>query len=248
MSRDIEIIPLFETNYAYLIWDSGSRNCACIDPGEADTVAKAVKARAGTLTHILSTHHHGDHTGGNLALKAAFGAKIVGSAFDDRIPGRDIGVGEGDVLGLPVGMVRVLATPGHTRGSVCYALADALFTGDTLFAMGCGRLFEGDGATMMKSLAEIAAFAEETRLYPGHEYALNNARFARTLEPDNALIRTRLAHAEAKQQRVPFTLAEELRSNPFLRLEIPTIRKTLKMMSASPEAVFSEIRRRKDVF
>jgi hydroxyacylglutathione hydrolase len=245
----IEIIPCLQTNYAYLICDGVSKTCAGIDPADADAVGATVKAKGLKLTHILNTHHHSDHTGGNLALKATFGAKVVGAANDrPRIPGLDIGLEDGAVLPLASGEVCMIATPGHTRGSVSYALGDALFTGDTLFAMGCGRLFEGNAATMMASLARIAARPDATLIYPGHEYTETDGRFAAQIEPDNADVRARLATIKAGRAPVPFTLAEEKRTNPFLRPESASIRETLGMDAARPQAVFAEIRRRKDVF
>lgn len=242
----IEPIACLETNYAYLIVAGGA--CVAVDPADAAAVGAAIEARGLTLTHILNTHHHADHTGGNLALKESFGAKVVGAAADERIPGRDIGVGQGDTLDLPVGTLRVLATPGHTRGSVCYRLEGALFTGDTLFAMGCGKLFEGDAATMLASLARIAALPDETAIYPGHEYAIADATFALSIEPGNQALHARLAAARLQGRLVPVTLGEEKRTNPFLRTGVGAVRAALHLETAQPQTVLAEIRRRKDAF
>lgn len=243
-----EILPCFDTNYSYFVCDPQDRRCAVIDPGDSSAVADWLKKNGMHLVYILNTHHHSDHTGGNLALKQAFGAQVLGPASEqDRIAGLDVGLGEETHFDLFGHTMRVLHTPGHTRGSVCYYIDGALFTGDTLFAMGCGRLFEGDAATMLHSLGRIAALADETVIYPGHEYALADARFAVTIEPGNAFLHERLGAATAG----PFgavSLSDEKKSNPFLRTAVPAIRAELDLSDADDAAVFAEIRRRKDLF
>lgn len=248
---EIAVVPCLKDNYAYLV--KAGADCAVVDPSEAAPVRAALAARGWTLTHILNTHHHADHTGGNLALKRDSGAKVVGPAKDAaRIPGIDIGVAENtgwDFAGRPV---QILEVPGHTRGAITFVLEDRAFTGDTLFAMGCGRLFEGDPATMWASLGKLMRLADGTELYCGHEYTQANGRFALTLEPGNAALAARMkavdkTRAEGKPT-VPSTMALEKQTNPFLRAASPEIRKSLGLEMADDVAVFGEIRRRKDGF
>jgi hydroxyacylglutathione hydrolase len=250
MPPEIAIIPCLSDNYAYLVKTENA--CAVIDPSEAQPVAAALAARGWSLTHVLNTHHHHDHTGGNLDLKQHFGAKIVGPAKDaGRIPGIDIGVDEQgwQFDGLPV---QVLEVPGHTRGAITFVIEGHAFTGDTLFAMGCGRLFEGDPPTMWASLSKLMALPDTTRIYCGHEYTQNNGRFALTLEPDNAALQARMLDVEAArakgQPTVPSTMALEKQTNPFLRPGSAEIRRSLGVETQSDAVVFGEIRKRKDSF
>ena len=191
MPPEIAIVPCLKDNYAYLVKLADA--CAVVDPSEAAPVRAALAARGWALTHILNTHHHPDHTGGNLALKELFGARIVGPGKDAaRIPGIDVGVDENSGWqfdGLPV---RVLEVPGHTTGAITFVIDGNAFTGDTLFAMGCGRLFEGDPATMWASLSKLMALSDDTKIFCGHEYTQINGRFALTLEPGNAALQARM--------------------------------------------------------
>ena len=247
----IELIACLKDNYAYLV--SGAGPCAVVDPSEAEPVEAALRARGLKLTHILNTHHHWDHTGGNAALKKTYGAVVVGPAKDrERIPGIDIGVEESQGWRFGEHEVRILEVPAHTRGAIAFVFANAVFTGDTLFAMGCGRLFEGTPATMQESLAKLMALPDDTEVYCGHEYTLNNARFALTLEPGNPELRARIKTVEALRAKgeptVPSSIGLEKRTNPFLRTGSDEIRAALKMATADDVAVFAEIRRRKDAF
>jgi hydroxyacylglutathione hydrolase len=248
---DIIIIPCLKDNYAYLLKVGDC--CAVVDPSEPQPVRATLAARGWHLTHILNTHHHLDHTGGNLALKEAFGAQVVGPGKDAaRIPGIDVGVTEKSGWRFADREVRVLEVPGHTRGAITFVIEGNAFTGDTLFAMGCGRLFEGDPPTMWASLSKLKALPSETRIYCGHEYTENNGRFALTLEPDNRLLQDRMRAVTQARQRgettMPSTMALERETNPFLRPDAPEVRKTLGMEAAESVAVFAEMRRRKDVF
>ena len=248
---EIETIACLKDNYAYLV--SGAGLCAAVDPSEAGPVEAALRARGLKLTHILNTHHHWDHTGGNAALKKTYGAVVVGPAKDrERIPGIDIGVEESQGWRFGEHEVRILEVPAHTRGAIAFVFANAVFTGDTLFAMGCGRLFEGTPATMQESLAKLMALPDDTEVYCGHEYTLNNARFALTLEPGNPELRARIKTVEALRAKgeptVPSSIGLEKRTNPFLRTGSDEIRAALKMATADDVAVFAEIRRRKDAF
>ena len=245
----IEIVPCLKDNYAYLVSAGGL--CAVVDPSEATPIEKALRGRK--LTHILNTHHHADHSGGNRELKEKYGAEVVGPEKDrSRIPAIDVGVSEtggwqfGD---MPVGILEV---PAHTRGAIGFVFGGAVFTGDTLFALGCGRLFEGTPQMMFDSLAKFAALPDSTRIYCGHEYTLSNARFAMTLEPGNRDLRERLNQAEAQRAEgvptIPSTIGQEKKANPFLRTGSDEIRATLGMIKAGDVEVFAEIRRRKDSF
>jgi hydroxyacylglutathione hydrolase len=247
----IALVPCLTDNYAYLIEDAGL--CAVVDPSEPGAVKKALAGRK--LTHILNTHHHFDHTGGNIALKEEFGAKVIGPEKDrDRIPGIDEGVSEAAPWHFGSHVARVLEIPAHTRGHIAFAFEDdgAVFTGDTLFAMGCGRLFEGTPETMWSSLSKLMRLNDDMRVYCGHEYTLNNGRFALTLEPGNADLQARMKEVEALRAKgaptIPSTIGLEKRTNPFLRPNSPEIRKTLGMASVSDAKVFGETRRRKDLY
>ena len=226
-----------------------------VDPSEAPPVAAALARRNLKLTHILNTHHHTDHVGGNLALKAQTGARIIGAGKDrERFPGIDDGAVEGDVLHFGPHEAHVLEIPAHTSSHIAYYFprAQAVFTGDTLFAMGCGRLFEGTPAMMWASLTKLSDLPEDTRVYCGHEYTEANGRFALTLEPGNAALQARMTEVRATrakgQPTVPSTIGLERETNPFLRAESPEIRHSLGLAQAGVIDVFAETRKRKDVF
>jgi hydroxyacylglutathione hydrolase len=247
----IEIVPCLEDNYAYLV-KSGA-HCAVVDPSEAAPVNAALDRLGWEPTHILNTHHHIDHVGGNLELKKEYGATVIGPGKDAaRIPGLDVGVDEASGWEFAGEKVRVLEVPGHTRGAITFVIGGNAFTGDTLFSLGCGRLFEGDTATMWASLSKLMSLPNATRIYCGHEYTESNGRFAFTLEPGNSALGARMA--EVKNARaegwptIPSTMAAEKKTNPFLRPDSWEIRKTLGMTDASDAEVFGEIRRRKDNF
>lgn len=253
MSLTVTLVPCLKDNYAYLLADRQAGLCAVVDPSEPEPV-KAALAREGlTLTHILNTHHHWDHTGGNLALKAELGARVIGPGKDrDRIPGIDEGVSEDAPFTFGPHSARILEVPAHTRGAITFVFGDIAFTGDTLFAMGCGRLFEGDPPMMWASLSKLMKLPDQTKIYCGHEYTLSNGRFALTLEPDNADLQARMREVEAARAKneptVPSTMAMEKKTNPFLRPNSAELRHTLGMQNASDVEVFGETRRRKDSF
>jgi hydroxyacylglutathione hydrolase len=250
----IRQIPVLRDNYVYLLHDAATLATAAVDPSLAGPVMAALAETGWRLTHILNTHHHIDHTGGNLELKAATRCVIVGPSADrDRIPGIDIAVGDGDTWRLGNCEARVFDVPGHTRGHIAYWFAGsrALFCGDTLFLMGCGRLFEGTPAEMWRSLGKLKALPPETRIYCGHEYTQSNARFALSIDPDNDDLKARAIRVDELRARdlstVPGTLAEELLTNPFLRAD----RKSLQQSAGTvgdPVATFAAIRQRKDLF
>lgn len=255
MPLTVEIVPCLSDNYAYLLFDRESSLCAVVDPSEAEPVERALLVRGLTLTHVLNTHHHWDHTGGNLPLKQKFGAAVVGPAKDrDRIPGIEIGVDESAPWRFGQYTARILEIPAHTRAHIAFVFEDGkiAFTGDTLFAMGCGRLFEGTPQMMWNSLSKLKHLSDDMRLYCGHEYTLNNGRFARTLEPGNSDLESRMREVETLRAQskptLPSTIGLEKKTNPFLRPDSPEIRRTLGLERADDVTVFAEMRRRKDAF
>lgn len=254
MTVQIEQFMCRSDNFGVLVHDAASGETALVDAPEERPILEAVERTGWRPTVILTTHHHPDHVEANLALKQRFGLRIIGpKAEAAKIPGIDQTVAEGDVLTLLGEEVRVIETPGHTAGHVSYHLpkSKVAFTADTLFALGCGRLFEGSAATMLASLTKLAALPAETAVYCGHEYTLSNARFALTVDPTNPVLKQRAKEIEALRAdgkpTLPTTIGTELETNPFLRWHDPAIRKNLGMERASDEAVFAEIRKRKDV-
>nr|WP_230975454.1 hydroxyacylglutathione hydrolase [Acetobacter garciniae] len=220
----IHAIPVLSDNYAWLLHDSTEGTTAIVDPGEAGPVERAIELRGGRLDLILLTHHHHDHTGGTQALRERYGARVIGPASEqDRMPRLDEAVRDGDSVAVGASMGRVIATPGHTLGHVCYYFSDppVLFCGDTLFSLGCGRLFEGTAAQMFDSLHRLDTLPPETLVCCGHEYTLSNSAFARHVDPDNAALRSRIETVRRLrhdgQPTVPSTLEIERATNPFLR-------------------------------
>jgi hydroxyacylglutathione hydrolase len=221
----------------------------------ARPIVAALEERGWSLTHILNTHHHADHAGGNLELKRRTGCRIVGPRADAaRIPGIDVEVGDGDAFELGSHRIEVFDTPGHTRGHIVYFFPqdDVAFVGDTLFSLGCGRLFEGTPAQMWSSLTKIMSWPERTRLYCAHEYTQANGRFAVTVEPGNRALAERVAEVAklraAGKPTVPSTLALEKATNPFLRPASRNLRETIGLAGASDVEVFAKTRALKDAF
>lgn len=252
---EVHMFPCLEDNYGFLVHDPDSGATAAVDTPEVEPILRELKRKGWTLTHILNTHHHHDHAGGNLALKAETGCRIVGPRADAaRIPGIDVEVGDGEELELGSRRVVVHETPGHTRGHIVYHLPDdrVAFVGDTLFAMGCGRLFEGSPAQMWSSLRKILAWPDDTRLYCAHEYTQANARFALTVEPGNRTLVERAAEVDrmraARRPTVPTTVALEKATNPFLRPSSPNLRETIGLPDADDVEVFARTRKLKDAF
>ncbi|WP_410010336.1 hydroxyacylglutathione hydrolase [Phyllobacterium sp. A18/5-2] len=242
-------------NFGVLIHDPDANLTASIDAPEEKPILDALGRRGWTLTHIFTTHHHMDHVEANAALKKRFGVEIIGPEDEKaQIPGIDRAVGHGERFKFGNFDVDVISTPGHTAGEISFHIpaAKIAFTGDTLFSLGCGRLFEGTPAMMFKSLQRLVALPGETEIYCGHEYSESNARFALTIDPENSALKERArqitALREAGLPTLPTTLLREMATNPFLRWYDPSIRKNLNMEKASDEAVFAEIRKRKDNF
>jgi len=249
----IEIVPCLKDNYAYLVHDDATGLTAVIDPSEPDPVNAALARRSWKLSHILNTHHHFDHTGGNIPLKERHGAKVVGPKKDvERIAGIDVGVDETAPWSFGGHKIAVLEIPAHTRSHLAFVFDTAVFTGDTLFAMGCGRLFEGTPQMMFSSLTKLAALPDTTAVYCGHEYTQSNGRFAMTLEPSNPALIKRMRNVDAARARqtptVPSTIGLEKQTNPFLRADSAEIRHALGLIHASDVDVFAEMRKRKDNF
>lgn len=251
----IRQFPCLSDNYGFLVHDPASGETATIDTPDADRILAEADAAGWRITQIWNTHHHPDHAGGNAAVRAATGARTIAPSYDaHRIPDIDVPVSDGDTVALGRHEARVLFTPGHTLGHVCYHFANdrIAFVGDTLFALGCGRLFEGSPEQMWASLSRLAAWPGETRIYCAHEYTQANAAFALSVDPDNRDLQAYAAAVEAERARgeatVPTTIGAELAANPFLRPADPAIRKRLGLETADDTAVFAEIRRRKDNF
>jgi hydroxyacylglutathione hydrolase len=255
MTLEIEQFMCRSDNFGILARDTETGVTALVDAPEERPILEAIERTGWTPTLLLITHHHADHVEANLALKERFGLTIVGPAKEaDRIPGIDRQLGEGDTVRVGNQEARVIETPGHTAGHVSYHFADAgiAFTADTLFALGCGRLFECKPPVMLESLRKLATLPLETVIYCGHEYTQSNARFALSVDPTNSALKERAQKIEALRREgkptLPTTLAEEMATNPFLRWHDPVIRRNLGMENASDEEVFAEIRKRKDVF
>ncbi len=252
-SLDIYQFPCLKDNFGVLIHDADSNLTASIDAPEAEAVEKALGDKGWKLTHILVTHHHADHTQGIAALKAKWGCKVIGPRDEaGKIPTLDETVGGGDVVTFGPHKLAVIDTPGHTAGHITYHLAErkVAFVGDTLFAIGCGRVIEGTNEMMWHSLEKLAKLPRDTMIYCGHEYTAANAKFALSIEPDNAALKARAAEVDrllaAGQATLPTRLDHELETNPFLRPHDAGIRKRLGLEGAADWQVFAEIRERKN--
>lgn len=253
---EIIVLPALSDNYIFLLHDTLTGDTAAVDPADAAPVMLALQQRGWRLDYIFNTHHHADHVGGNLKLKAQTGCRIIGAADDSaRIPGIDIALNDGEQIQLGENYIKVMATPGHTLGHIVYYCegSQALFCGDTLFSLGCGRLFEGSAAQMWQSLQTLKALPPQTRIYCAHEYTEANGRFALNVEADNEALQQRLREVaklrRENQPSLPSTLESELACNPFLREHSSSIRQLLELDdNATPIEVFANLRARKDSF
>jgi len=247
-------IPALSDNYIYLIDEAESGLLAVVDPATCEDVAATCKRMDRKLTHILNTHHHWDHTGGNIELKQRFDCKIVGAAHDEaRIPGIDKYVHEGEPLTLGGLTFDILDVRGHTRGHIAYLLGDALFCGDVLFGAGCGRLFEGTPRQMWNSLNKIIQLPDLTRIYCAHEYTESNLAFALEVDPGNVALQERIQDVQWRRANklptIPGTLAEERATNPFLRPLDEAFRQAYAAkhgLADDPVAMFTHLRAAKD--
>lgn len=255
MSLTVTPVPAFSDNYLWLLHND--RSAVVVDPGDAAPVEAALRRLKLDLVAILITHHHGDHIGGLPALLKHHRVPVHGPAGED-IPGLTAMHREGDEVVIPEleARFKVLDVPGHTRGHIAYVGQGLLFCGDTLFACGCGRLFEGTPEQMTASLAKLAALPGDTRVYCAHEYTLANIRFAEAVEPDNAALIARKAIEQARRDRneptVPSTIANEVATNPFLRWDSPTVKASAERHAGrvltEPAAIFASLREWKNNF
>lgn len=255
MAVEIVTVPCLFDNYAFLIRDAATGATALVDAPEAGPIEAALEVRGWGLSEIWITHHHGDHTDGVAALRAKYGAEVVGNTADRaRLPALDREIAPGDWLSLGESAAEVLDVPGHTIGHVAFVMREdrAAFTADSLMALGCGRVNEGTHAQMWQSLAQFREMPEDLRIYSGHNYGVANARFALSVEPENAELLARLDRIKAMDAAgepiVPSTLAEEKATNPFLRAVEPAVKAALGLDGADHAATFAELRRRKDRF
>lgn len=252
---EIHQIPVLRDNYVYLAHEAKAGLTAVIDPAVHEPVLQAAEDMGWPITHILNTHHHNDHTGGNLAIKEATGCTIVGARIDThRIPGIDIEIGEGETYALGGAVAHIMEVPGHTDGHIVYWFeeSDALFCGDTMFAMGCGRLSEGTAEQLWNSLSRLMELPDDTRIYCAHEYTQANGDFALSVEPGNEALVARVKEVDRLRAQdistVPSRLGEERATNPFLRPDSPEMQKIVGLEGKDRLSVFAEIRRRKDSF
>jgi hydroxyacylglutathione hydrolase len=253
MAAEIRLFPCLSDNFGYLIHDPVSKATASIDAPEAGPIIQALQREGWKLTDILVTHHHADHVGGIAELKAKYNCRVV-APYDKAVPIEQVDerVREGQVVHVGTLSASILETPGHTLDHISYLFdtEHALFCADTLFSVGCGRVFEGTYPMMWDSLLKLRGLPDNTRVYCGHEYTLSNIKFARTIEKDNASLQARAE--EAAQQRaankptVPTLLGEEKKANVFLRADVASVAAALGMAGKSAAEVFSELRERKN--
>lgn len=248
-------VPILKDNYVYVLHEPQTGQTAVVDPGRAAPVIDALHEHGWTLDWILNTHHHWDHTDGNLELKHHFNCRIAGPAAEAaRIPGLTDPLHPGDVFRFGATEAHILDLGGHTLGQIGYWFTQDmnLFSGDAIFAMGCGRLFEGDAKMGWQTMQRIRALPPATRVHCTHEYSRTNARFALTIDnSNNALIKRALLVEKMRDKNlatVPYPLSDDLVTNPFLRCDSPDIMEIIGFPHASPEQVFGELRRMKDVF
>lgn len=252
---EVHVVPALTDNYIHILHDAAHGITAVVDPGEGGPVRAFLADRGWRLTHILATHHHGDHIGGINDLRADSHATLIGPRAEvDRIPEMDAVYGDGDRFTLGSQTVHVFDTPGHTRGHCAFFCEEArlLFSGDTMFSLGCGRLFEGTPAQMWDSLSKLRALPPETRIYCGHEYTASNARFALSIDPDNLALKARAEEVAALRAKglptIPARLSDELAANPFLRADDPVLAALFGLTGAPQASIFAAIRKAKDDF
>lgn len=251
----VHVIPVLEDNYSFFLRELSTGKTAVVDPAEAVPIARYIDQHGGQLDFILNTHHHRDHTGGNLALKERYQAKVLGPASDaSRIPGMDSPLIDRQVFALGESRAQIFHIPGHTSGhtALWFAEEKALFCGDTLFTLGCGFLFEGTPEQMWTSLSRLRDLPDDAWVFCGHEYTLENAEFAVHFDGENPQLQSYVRKAQAKRATqmptVPSRLGDEKSSNPFLRADHPEIAIKLGLTGGSPAQVFAEIRRLKNEY
>ena len=252
---EVTIIKCLSDNYSYLIKDKKTNLVGVVDPSEFNPVDIEVKKNYKKLDFILNTHHHNDHVGGNIDLKKKYNSKIICSSYDEKkIPGVDIKKSDGDQFSLGETSFKIIHIPGHTLGHIALysEKANVIFTGDTLFSLGCGRIFEGTFEQMFESLEKIKNLPKNTVMYCGHEYTEKNGQFCISIDKENTKLKNRIEDAKNKTQKklptLPVTLGEEIETNIFLRCDDKKIKSNLKMDNSSKLEVFTKLRNLKDKF
>ena len=248
-------IPCLKDNYAYIINDNRSKTIGVVDPSEAKPIVAFLEKEKLKLNYVLNTHHHFDHVGGNIELKKKYNAKIVGFYGDKhRIPGIDIMVKDSEKWNFGNSLVKILHIPGHTSGHICFFFENEkiAFTGDTLFSLGCGRIFEGSHKQMLESLNKIKKLPKETKIYCGHEYTYKNGEFCTKYDSDNINLKKRFEEVNKLVSNnlptIPSLLEEELNSNIFLRCDKRELKAKLNMLNQEDLEVFKKVRDLKDSF
>ena len=252
---EVTIIKCLSDNYSYLIKDKKTDLVGIVDPSEFDPVDIEISKTYKKLDFILNTHHHNDHVGGNIDLKKKYNSKIICSSYDEKkIPGVDIKKSDGDQFSLGETDFKIIHIPGHTLGHIAFysEQASVIFTGDTLFSLGCGRIFEGTFEQMFESLEKIKNLPKNTMMYCGHEYTEKNGQFCISIDKENVRLRNRIEDAKNKIQKklptLPIALGEEIETNIFLRCDDKKIKNNLKMDNGSKLEVFTKLRNLKDKF
>ena len=252
---EINVINAFSDNYIYLIRNETKNITTVIDPGESNPVIKFLKKRSWHLDEIINTHHHHDHIGGNAELLDIYKSKLIAPIYDkNRISDIDVYVSDNDLINIAGTKTKVIHTPGHTLGHVCFYMADekCLFSGDTMFYLGCGRVFEGTMEQMWSSLIKLRTLPDDTLVYCGHEYTSSNAKFAKHIDPNNKLLNDAIVEIKNKREKglptIPFELGTEKKINPFLRADDQKFIDSINLKSSNPEKFFSTMRLKKDNF
>ena len=252
---DVSIIKCLSDNYSYLIRDKKTNLVGVVDPSEFNPIDIEISKTYKKLDFILNTHHHNDHVGGNMDLKKKYNSKVICSSYDEKkIPGVDIKKSDGDQFSLGEIDFKIIHIPGHTLGHIAFysEKANVIFTGDTLFSLGCGRVFEGTFEQMFESLEKIKSLSKNTMVFCGHEYTNKNAQFCISIDKDNKKLRDRIEDVKNKTKKklptLPVTLGEELETNIFLRCDDKKIKNNLKMNNSSKLEVFTKLRNLKDKF
>ena len=251
----IELIRALSDNYIYLLHNDKDNITAVIDPGEAYPVTKVLQEKNWNLDQIINTHHHNDHTGGNAELKKQWGSKLIAPSYEkDYIPNVDNFVSHNDIISIAGLDANVIHTPGHTLGHVCYYIPKqkCLFSGDTMFYLGCGRVFEGTMEEMWHSLLKLKSLPDDTLVYCGHEYTLSNAKFSTHIDPNNSLLKKAYADINIQREKglptIPFLLGNEKKINPFLRVDEPLFTNAMGLQTNNPSELFGKLRVQKDNF
>ncbi len=251
----IEIIPCLNDNYSYLLYEESSNIVSIVDPADFDTCARIINKKYNKLDYILNTHHHLDHVGGNQKLKERFSSKVLGFKLDkDRIPGIDITLEDNQNFKIGNTIFNVIFIPGHTRGHIAFYFKNEkiVFCGDTLFSLGCGKVFEGTHKQMFDSLNKLKDLPSDTNIYCGHEYTKSNLEFCLTYDRNNEFLKKKSiwikSKIDTKTPTIPVSIGEEIKTNIFLRCNEPAIKNALKLKNASEQEIFSKLRDLKDNF